>query len=88
MAQRVCPWWLGPFLVSPFRRLLHDPRDVERLKRAFRLLSGLFDVPAVQAVTADPFFASFSEKVKQVAVINRKNAILTIKNDMLRAQER
>jgi 5-(hydroxymethyl)furfural/furfural oxidase len=58
-------------------RLLHDPRDVERLKRAFRLLSGLFDVPAVQAVTADPFFASFSEKVKQVAVINRKNAILT-----------
>lgn len=21
----VCPWWLGPLLVSPLRRLVHDP---------------------------------------------------------------
>jgi 5-(hydroxymethyl)furfural/furfural oxidase len=58
-------------------RLLHDRRDVERLKLAFRRLSKLFDVPAVQRVAEDPFLASFSEKVRQVAVINRKNAILT-----------
>ena len=58
-------------------RLLHDRRDVERLKLAFRRLSKLFDVLAVQQVAEDPFLASFSEKVRQVAVINRKNAILT-----------
>ncbi len=25
MAQRVCPWWLGYFLVSPVRRWFQDP---------------------------------------------------------------
>ena len=28
MAQRVCPWWLGYFLVSPIRRLMSDPTKV------------------------------------------------------------
>ena len=26
MAQRVCPWWLGYWLVSPLRRFLEPPR--------------------------------------------------------------
>jgi 2-polyprenyl-3-methyl-5-hydroxy-6-metoxy-1,4-benzoquinol methylase len=25
MAHRICPWWLGYFLISPLRRLAHDP---------------------------------------------------------------
>src|SRR3974377_2079801 len=25
MAHRVCPWWIGYFLVSPLRRFLQDP---------------------------------------------------------------
>lgn len=58
-------------------RLLHDRRDLERLKSAFRRLSAIFDVPAVQAAVSDPFPAAFGEKVRQVSVINRKNAILT-----------
>lgn len=28
MACHVCPWWLGPLLASPLRRLLHDPARV------------------------------------------------------------
>ena len=28
MAQEVCPWWLGYFLISPLRRLLQDPRKL------------------------------------------------------------
>jgi len=28
MAHRVCPWWLGYFLVSPWRKLLHSPRRI------------------------------------------------------------
>jgi ubiquinone/menaquinone biosynthesis C-methylase UbiE len=28
MADRVCPWWLGYFLISPLRRLSQDPRSI------------------------------------------------------------
>ena len=30
MSRRVCPWWLGYFLVSPLRRLYQDPRVILR----------------------------------------------------------
>ena len=33
--------------------------------------------PTMQAVTSDPFPASYSDKVRQVGVINRKNKLLT-----------
>ena len=26
--HRVCPWWLGYLLVTPLRRLLHDPEEI------------------------------------------------------------
>ena len=28
MSHRVCPWWLGYFLLNPFRRLGQDPRKL------------------------------------------------------------
>jgi len=28
MAHRVCPWWLGYFLLSPFRRLGQNPANI------------------------------------------------------------
>jgi len=28
MQNKVCPWWLGYFLASPLRRLVHDPRAI------------------------------------------------------------
>ncbi len=28
MAHRVCPWWIGYFLVSPLRRLWQDPAKI------------------------------------------------------------
>jgi ubiquinone/menaquinone biosynthesis C-methylase UbiE len=28
MGERVCPWWLGPLLASPLRRLMYDPAKV------------------------------------------------------------
>lgn len=58
-------------------RLLHDQRDLERLMGAFRRLSAIFEVPAVQAAVSDPFPAAFGDKVRQVSIINRKNAALT-----------
>ena len=30
MAHSVCPWWLGYFLASPFRRLWQDPAGILR----------------------------------------------------------
>jgi len=28
MSTHVCPWWLGPLLASPLRRLLQDPAQI------------------------------------------------------------
>src|SRR5512133_107945 len=28
MAERVCPWWIGYFLVTPLRRLVQDPAAI------------------------------------------------------------
>lgn len=28
MAHQVCPWWLGYFLASPIRRLVHNPNRI------------------------------------------------------------
>lgn len=64
-------------LSSAGHRLLHDRRDLERLMAGLRLLRPLFDTPAMQKAVCDPFAASFSEKVRQVGVISRKNAVLT-----------
>jgi len=58
-------------------RLLHDRRDVARLMGAMRRLRGAFDAPAMRNAVEEPFAASFSEKIRQVSVINRANAFKT-----------
>lgn len=30
MSHKVCPWWLGYFLASPLRRLVHNPTTILR----------------------------------------------------------
>jgi 5-(hydroxymethyl)furfural/furfural oxidase len=57
--------------------LMSDYRDMERLMTSFRRMAAVFALPVMQAVTADPFPASFSEKVRQVGEINAKNKFLT-----------
>ncbi|MCO5090367.1 GMC oxidoreductase [Bosea sp. (in: a-proteobacteria)] len=57
--------------------LMADYRDLQRLMSAFRRMAAVFAMPVMQAVTADPFPASFSEKVRQVGEINAKNRLLT-----------
>jgi 5-(hydroxymethyl)furfural/furfural oxidase len=58
-------------------RLLQDRRDLERMMAALRRLRRVFDMPPVREVCDDPFAASFSDKVRQVGQINRRNAVLT-----------
>jgi 5-(hydroxymethyl)furfural/furfural oxidase len=57
--------------------LLSDRRDLERLMQGFRMMGGLYATPAMQAVSSDPFPASYSERVRKVGVVNAKNRLLT-----------
>lgn len=57
--------------------LLSDRRDLERIADGIRRLAPLYEDPALQRVTTDPFPASYSDKVRQVGAINTKNKILT-----------
>lgn len=57
--------------------LLSDRRDLERLMEAFRRLGKLYMTPAMQAVTSDPFPASYTDRVRKIGVVNTKNRILT-----------
>ena len=57
--------------------LLSDQRDLERLMSGFRMMAALHATPALQAVSSDPFPASYSDKVRQVGLVNNKNRFLT-----------
>ncbi|WP_137389051.1 GMC family oxidoreductase [Rhodoligotrophos defluvii] len=57
--------------------MLSDHRDVERLKSGFRLLAKLFDTPAMRAVANDPFPTSYSERIRDLGIVSRKNLVLT-----------
>ena len=57
MHNRVCPWWLGYFLASPLRRMLHDPEKILRpyIKEGMNVLDigcgmGFFSLPTARMV--------------------------------------
>ncbi|HET6183300.1 MAG TPA: GMC family oxidoreductase N-terminal domain-containing protein [Acetobacteraceae bacterium] len=57
--------------------LLSDRRDLERLMEGVRMAAALHATEAMRAVTEYPFPASYSDKVRQVGLNNRKNKLLT-----------
>jgi len=57
--------------------LLSDRRDLERLMDAFRRAGRLQMSAALQAVTSDPFPASYTERVKKIGEVNARNRLLT-----------
>lgn len=56
---------------------LSDERDLDRLADGFRRMAAVQALAAVEEVTADPFPASYSEKVRQVALLSRRNKVIT-----------
>ncbi|MDD9927403.1 MAG: GMC oxidoreductase, partial [Rhodospirillaceae bacterium] len=54
-----------------------DKRDLDRLIDGFRRMAAIQASSAMQAVTSDPFPASYSDKVRQVGLVNKKNDVLT-----------
>lgn len=57
--------------------MLADERDLQRLMDGFRRMAAVQALASVSAVTADPFPASYSEKVRQVAMLSRRNKLVT-----------
>jgi len=57
--------------------LLADDRDMVRLMDAFRRMAALQASDAMREVTDEPFPASYSEKVRQVAMLSRRNKLVT-----------
>lgn len=57
--------------------LLSDQRDVDRLKRAFRVMAELYEMEPLKRVSMHPFPTSYSERIRDLGIINRKNWLLT-----------
>ncbi|MGH7154209.1 MAG: GMC family oxidoreductase, partial [Acetobacteraceae bacterium] len=57
--------------------LLSDRRDLDRMMDGVRRAAEFHLTPTMQAVTTDPFPASYSDKVRQVGLVNRKNRLMT-----------
>jgi 5-(hydroxymethyl)furfural/furfural oxidase len=57
--------------------LLSDQRDLERMMDGVRRFGAMHLTPSMQAVTTDPFPASYSDKVRQVGLVSKKNKWIT-----------
>jgi 5-(hydroxymethyl)furfural/furfural oxidase len=57
--------------------MLTDERDLDRLVDGFKRMAALQATAAMSAITSDPFPASYSEKVRQVGMLSRKNKFIT-----------
>src|SRR5712691_5456695 len=57
--------------------LLSDRRDLERLMDGFRRLGAMHMSAALKEAVSDPFPASYSDRVRQIGVVNDKNRRLT-----------
>jgi len=57
--------------------LLSDRRDLDRMMDGVRRSAEIQMMPVMQSVTSDPFPASYSDKVRQVGILSRKNKVIT-----------
>jgi 5-(hydroxymethyl)furfural/furfural oxidase len=57
--------------------LLSDRRDLERLMEGFRKLGAMQMSAALRQATSNPFPATYSDKVRQIGVVNDKNRRIT-----------
>jgi len=55
--KSVCPWWLGYFLINPFRKYLHNPENIlgPYLKKGMKVIDygsamGYFSLPMAKMV--------------------------------------
>ena len=57
--------------------LLSDQRDLERMMDGVRRFGAMHLTPVMRSVTDNPFPASYSDKVRQVGLLSRRNKLIT-----------
>jgi 5-(hydroxymethyl)furfural/furfural oxidase len=57
--------------------LLSDKRDLDRMMQGFRMMGRFYADPAMQAVSTDPFPATYSDRVRALGIVNTKNKVIT-----------
>ncbi len=57
--------------------LLSDRRDLERLMAGFRMLGAMQLGAEMRAVASNPFPASYTDRVRAIGVVSRKNRVIT-----------
>jgi 5-(hydroxymethyl)furfural/furfural oxidase len=57
--------------------LLSDERDYDRLRLGFLLLARLYATSAMQTIAHCPFPTSYSEKIRDLGIVNTRNLVLT-----------
>ena len=57
MACHVCPYWIGYFLINPFRKYIHNPQEIlgEYIKPGMKVIDygcamGYFSLPMAKMV--------------------------------------
>jgi ubiquinone/menaquinone biosynthesis C-methylase UbiE len=81
MGHRVCPWWLGYFLISPLRRLLLNPEKVLSpwVREGMTVLEpgpgmGFFTIPLAQMVGSSGRVVAVDVQPKMIARLKRRVA--------------
>ncbi len=79
MGHRVCPWWLGYFLISPLRRLQLNPETVLRrfVREGMTVLEpgpgmGFFTVPLARLVGSTGRVVALDVQPKMVEKLKRR----------------
>ncbi len=79
MAHRVCPYWVGYLLVSPFRRLMHNPEEILRpfIATGMTVLDigsamGFFTLPIAKMVGPDGKVVCVDVQEKMLKSLQRR----------------
>jgi len=75
MAQHICPPWVGYFLASPLRRLVHKPEQI---------LAGLV-TPGMMALDVGPGMGFFTLPMARMVGPNGKVVCVDVQDAMLRS---
>ena len=79
MAEHVCPWWIGYFLLNPFRKLTENPKKMfkDYLKPGMKVLEigpgmGYFSLGMAEMVTPDGKVIAVDLQEKMLKALKRR----------------
>ncbi len=79
MAERVCPWWMGYFLMTPFRKLIENPRKILSpfVKKGMKVLEpgcgmGFFTIEAARLTGPEGRVYAVDLQEKMISALERR----------------